>query len=410
MNIWLIMSGEPLALYGERPHRVGVLSEMLTKKGHKVTWWTTTFDHQNKSYFYDKYTKVDVGPSLDMFFLHSDIEYKKNISIARVFNHKQVSNCFISVSGREEIPDLIFCAFPTIDLAYQATLYGKRNNVPVIIDVRDLWPDIFLDSGPDVLRPLGRFLLSRYFRQTKYIFSNCTAITAVSDRYLDWAIEYSNRPKGPSDRVFPLGYQEESDGEFDFKSPQLSFQKIGLNESKLLVWFVGTFGQTYNLSTVIKAARELQDRDDIQFILTGDGEKMEEWSRLAEGMSNVIFTGWVDKLGLAYLSHVSSIGLMSYRNGAPQGLPNKIFEYLAAGLPILSSLQTETKNLLRSEAVGYTYSSDDVGDFLANLKLLVDDKGQLKDMGERARALFEARYSSSTIYGNMIDYFHENFV
>ena len=53
MNIWLVMSGEPLEMFGERPHRVGILSKMLVQKGHKVTWFTTTFDHQHKKYWFN---------------------------------------------------------------------------------------------------------------------------------------------------------------------------------------------------------------------------------------------------------------------------------------------------------------------------------------------------------------------
>ncbi|WP_223270270.1 glycosyltransferase family 4 protein [Colwellia sp. C1TZA3] len=401
------MSGEPLALYGERPHRVGVLSEMLVDAGHKVTWWTTTFDHQNKKYFYDKYTKVDIKKNLTMRYLHSKVAYRKNISFARINNHKLVAKNFTEVSSSLEKPDLIFCAFPTIDLAYHATSYAVKNDIPVVIDVRDLWPDILLQALPKTFKFIGEFLLSRYFRQTKYIFNNCTAITAVSDNYLQWAIGYTDIDRSDSGHVFPLGYQKNIVSEYDLHASQLKFQDIGLDESKILIWFVGTFGQTYDLNTIIKAARKLKHRDDIQFILTGNGEKMEEWAKLAKGLHNVIFTGWVDKLGLDYLSSVSTIGLMSYKKGAPQGLPNKVFEYLSAGLPILSSLQTETKDLLKNEQVGLTYIAGDVDDFIINLKNLIDNKNLLTSMKEKSTLVFETQYSSSIIYGNMIKYFEK---
>nr|MZG82429.1 glycosyltransferase WbuB [Photobacterium lucens] len=64
MNIWLVMSGEPLSLHGERPHRVGILSEMLVEKGHHVTWWTTTFDHQKKDFLFKETTEINVSDNL----------------------------------------------------------------------------------------------------------------------------------------------------------------------------------------------------------------------------------------------------------------------------------------------------------------------------------------------------------
>ena len=74
---------------------------------------------------------------------------------------------------------------------------------------------------------------------------------------------------------------------------------------------------------------------------------MKKWSKLAIGLQNVVFTGWVNKHELKYLSDIADIGLMAYSKGAPQGLPNKIFEYMSSGIPILSSLQGETEDFLK---------------------------------------------------------------
>ena len=80
MNIWLIVSGEPLEMFGNRPHRVGMLSKVLSRQGHLVTWWSTTYDHQSKKYLYKK-TALDVKKKcgVKMCFLHSKTKYIKNI-------------------------------------------------------------------------------------------------------------------------------------------------------------------------------------------------------------------------------------------------------------------------------------------------------------------------------------------
>ncbi|MZG56176.1 glycosyltransferase WbuB, partial [Photobacterium sp. CAIM 1937] len=121
---------------------------------------------------------INVSDNLSMIFLHSEIEYKKNISIKRIINHRQVGVEFFNQSKDKVKPDLIFCAYPTIDLAYEVTKFGKENNIKTIIDIRDLWPDIFVDAIPKPFKPFGSFLLSPLIKKSKYIFSNCDAITA----------------------------------------------------------------------------------------------------------------------------------------------------------------------------------------------------------------------------------------
>ena len=91
MKIWLVTSGEPIPSVNERPHRTGILSKMLSDINHKVIWWTTTFDHQKKSYLYRKNTELKLSDNLNLFFLHSYTKYSKNISLKRIKNHREVS-------------------------------------------------------------------------------------------------------------------------------------------------------------------------------------------------------------------------------------------------------------------------------------------------------------------------------
>ncbi|EAS65321.1 Glycosyltransferase-like protein [Photobacterium angustum S14] len=404
MNIWLVMSGEPLALYGERPHRVGILSQMLADRGHQVTWWTTTFDHQKKEYLFDETKNIKVSKNLDMVFLHSETPYERNISIKRIINHKKVASEFSKKSIDKAKPDLIFCAYPTIDLAYEVTKFGKENNIKTIIDIRDLWPDIFVDAIPKSFKPFGSFLLSPLIKKSKYIFSNCDAITAVSQGYLNWSCKYSNRNLSDIDKVFPLGYKK-SESDTNTMVNYAHYHKIGIDKSKIIIWFVGTFGQTYDLLPIISAAKKLEKNANVQFVFTGDGEKSSEWKKAAEGLSNVIFTGWVDKEGLSFLSSIASIGLMAYRKGAPQGLPNKIFEYLASGIPILSSLETETKDVLSKYEVGLTYDALDYNDCINKLDSLISNTEKLSQMKSNALSVFEKEFSADIVYSNIIKYF-----
>lgn len=408
MNIWLFQTGELLAINGQRRQRVGLLAEKLVEKGHYVTWWTSTLDHQSKNLIYDEYKEIKISNRLEMIFMHSMIKYKKNVSLRRILNHRLVAKNFTSLSKYKKKPDIVLCSFPTIDLSYEVVKYCTRNKLPVIVDVRDLWPDIFVNPFPEYLHSLIRYFLRGYYKQTKYILNNCDSIIAVSEKYLKWALRYGQRIKTANDQVFPLGYEKNCVNEDEFSHHVNLFSKIGIDPLKKTVWFVGTFGQTYDLGTVIQAARRLVDyRGDIQFVFTGDGEKMNEWANQARGLDNVIFTGWVDKIPLAYLLSIADIGLMAYAKNAPQGLPNKIFEYLSAGIPILSSLQNETKELLEEYIVGRTYQANNVDSFINNLSVLTANHILRNEMSVRGKDIFDQKYSAKVVYEGLVDFIEE---
>jgi glycosyltransferase involved in cell wall biosynthesis len=408
MNIWLIVSGEPLEMFGNRPHRVGMLSKVLSRQGHLVTWWSTTYDHQSKKYLYKK-TALDVKKKcgVKMCFLHSKTKYIKNISYARIKNHLEVANDFNCTSNKCKVPDIIFCAYPTIDLAYEATKFAGRNNIPIVIDVRDLWPNIFLTPFPGFLQPLVNMLLTRYNNKAKYVFENCTSVTAVSEKYLNYGLNLGERPKSKNDRIFPLAFDRNILKNNLSLDLEVKYKKLGLDIEKIIIWFVGTFGKTYDLETIIKSAKKMSPQDGVQFVFTGDGEMSDYWTSLANKSPDILFTGWVDSNDLAYLSSVSNIGLMAYKKGAPQGLPNKIFEYLSAGSPILSSLKGETEFLLKDKGVGLSYEAGNVDDFVQKLKKYINNSDLMNSTSSRCVSLYEDNYSAQRVYGDLASYLEE---
>ncbi|MFK7003390.1 glycosyltransferase WbuB [Flavobacterium covae] len=407
-KIWIVTSGEPVPSETERLHRTGMLSALLADNENCVTWWTTSFDHQLKQYLVEANSKVKIKHNLDLYYLHAKTPYFKNISWQRIKNHSEVANSFQKCAQSEEVPDIIVCSFPTIDLAYEAVSYGKKHNVPVVVDVRDLWPDIFLNIAPKFLRPLFKIPLHKMFSKTNFILQGATSITAVSQSYLNWGLKYAKRSEKNTDAVFPLCYNATELPKQSTTEKQLFKETLLLDASKINIWFVGTFGKTYDLETVIKTAEKIQDNyPNIHFILTGDGENYKQWKEQAQKLPNVTFTGWIGREKLAYIGSIASIGLMAYAKGAPQGLPNKIFEYMSYGLPILSSLDTETKDLLEEENIGLTYKANDPEDLIEKITSLIANPIALKQKGERARELYLTKYDSETIYNNFMQFLYK---
>jgi glycosyltransferase involved in cell wall biosynthesis len=162
--------------------------------------------------------------------------------------------------------------------------------------------------------------------------------------------------------------------------------------------------------TVIEAARELQVRgDNIQFVVCGSGENLEAYRNAAQGCDNIVFPGWIDATQIKALMEMSSVGLLPYRSRADfaRSIPNKVAEYLSAGLPVISSLTGVTENLLKENDCGVTYQNGDASSLVRLLRVLASDKNRMQTMARNAASLFSERFDAARVYSDMGEYLRE---
>ena len=403
MIIWLITVGEPLPTdsSASRLYRTGMLAELLAEMGHEVVWWTSAYDHIHKKHRYNSDKIVNYKVGLRIVCLEA-LGYKKNISLRRILDHVKIARHFNAIVKTFDKPNIIISSFPTIELSYAAVRYGKRYDVPVIVDVRDLWPDIFLDVVPAWARGVFRAIFYKWFKQTELTFSKCYAIFAVSKGYLSWGISRAKRNLGVNDRVYPLAYPSQTSIKKDDDKIRIFFRQLGVDVGKKVILFAGTFGRTYDLSGAITTAKYFRDNgiDNLQFVFCGDGEYKYKWQQQAEGYENIIFTGWLEKEHLQYLLSIAYIGLAAYAKGAPQGIPNKIIEYMSVGLPIISSLQGEAQELLEESKSGFYYDPVRPDSLLACVNKLMDEKSR-DNMSKNSKDVYNKLFRAETLYKEM---------
>jgi len=241
------------------------------------------------------------------------------------------------------------------------------------------------------------------FGTAKRICRDATGIVAVSETYLRWGLRRAGRGRCSLDAVFPLGYDSREfweDVGIEEGARQIR-DRLGIRADGLVAVFCGTFGHSYDLGTVIEAGRVLQGAGwagRIQIVLAGDGPRCSDLRKKAEGLRNVVFTGWLDGRALRDLMRTAWVGLAPYVEGAGQSLPNKPFEYMAAGLPVISSLPGELEEILRRERVGVQYEAGDVSSLVDAIRFVAEHPDEREAMAARSRALFEREFAAEIIY------------
>jgi len=407
MKIWLVTVGEPLPSdgSGERLHRSGLLSEALAARGHEVLWWSSTFDHSHKRYRARAGREIIISDGPRLRLLHGP-SYRRNVSFARLANHRAIGRQFRALAKGERKPDVIVASWPTIELSREAVAYGTSEDVPVVLDVRDLWPDIFLELAPTWAQRMARLAVSPMSRAAREAFGKASAIIGVTPAFVEWGLGHAGRLATPLDRAFPLGYSDRPPSQDAIAGAERAWGELGVarDRGEFVVAFAGTMGlQKLDMAPVLAAARALQGRG-VRFVFCGDGDGIDRFKAMAIGLDNVVFPGWVGRAEIWTLLRIASVGLAPYRSSLNYtgNLPNKPIEYLSAGLPILSSLDGTLRALLLRHGCGITYEGAD--DLASALSGLLDDTGRLEAMSAAASDLYRKEFVAEVVYDELSRY------
>lgn len=402
MNIWLTQDGENLPVGDHvKKMRTWMLGEALSARGHQVTWWASNFLHIKKEKVSDGDIDVKINDNFQAKLIDAGI-YKKNISFQRILQNRRLAKKFYKEALKLPPPDIIIASMPSLDLVHYVIKYGQKFDVPVIVDIRDMWPDIFKDYFKPGLLKIGVCILSWFLSlRLAYNLRKASALAAVSNTMLDWgkAKIGNHKNKKIKSRVFYLGY-DEPDGEIDN-----TFQPHPRNDYKDKIVFIviGILGGSYDLESIIRCAKVLQDEDDnrCHFIIAGDGPKRKTLETLAADLRNVTLSGWVNKEESSCILKQSDVYMIPSLNVT---VPNRFFEALYFGLPILHSLEGEVKKVVEEFHAGCYYEKKSDNQLLENIKLLRDNRDIAKTMAQNSKELYKKMFNKNRIYDEYCDF------
>lgn len=403
VRVWVVRDLEPLPIDDgdRRLMRNAKLCDALVRRGHEVHWITSTFDHYSKRQRAAESKVCEVAANYTITLLRAP-GYRSNRSPLRVWHNHVFARAFRAFADKTtHRPDVIVTDLPTTETAKAAIQVARLWNVPSLLSIRDLWPDFFADFLPLVPKPLLRLAVSGLERQAVYACRHATAVVGISSGYLEWGLRKGGRQRSALDGVVPLGYRRPPMPAAAAEAAMGYLRDCGVDPDKSLVAFVGSWGASYDLETVLEAASRLSDRTDIQFVLAGTGEARKKLEGWIGKLDNVVAPGWLSASQIAVLLERTAVGLTSYREAAPQGLPNKIFEYMAHGVFQISTLRGEAAELLTGLQAGVAIAS---GDPQAMTDAILDavEEAPYDGRREHIRKQFLAHYDGDAIYAGLV--------
>lgn len=404
MRIWLVKFDEALPIDEDRrPYRMGMLAAALVRRGHEVEWWASTFNHALRKERFTEDTEVEVSVGYHLKLLHTPGGSGRAVSVGRVLKNTRQAVRFLRLASRARRPDAIVCAMPTPELAWVSTRLATRFRIPCILDARDMWPDVFSDLLGWEKRIVSWPYVAGMRMVLRHAARAATCCTSITDPFLNWILRYAGRPVSPTDAVFPLGYREQTYSEEDLARACVTLPPD--IPGAFNVVFLGRLNRTVDdaFGDVVTAVERLRcERRDFRFYFAGAGDYAERLQERSRHLPEICYVGHVGAPALAVLKRRAQAALLciARRRDYQISLSNKVFEYLAAGLPIISHLSGLVGELTRVSGCGIVY--DDAAGLATALKLLAEDEDLRTRMGQNARAVFHARYEAGIVYDQMV--------
>lgn len=408
LTIWLLQTGEPLHIDAgnPRPMRAMNLANALVASGHKVVLWSSSFYHQEKRHRTNGSYRTMVSPQFEIRLISSP-GYRRNIGPGRLWDHAVLARNLAKELSTETVPpDVAFIGYPPIETAAVMTRWLSNRGIPCMLDVKDQWPNIFIDALPKPLRPFGRVALMPYFYYARRAFRDATAVSSMAKDFLQWSAEFAGREVSELDKVVPLTTSIGQVSNAELEEAGLWWDEQGVKaDGTFRICFVGSHSRAFDIGPVCAAAK-LASRSSkaIQFVMCGDGEESSVWKSEMEGLSNVSFPGWVDRSKVQALAMRSSAALAPYHNidNFIMNIPNKVIDSLALGLPVLSPLIGEVEGLIAKYEVGMSYGSSTGKTLFQCIEDLATKPSFRDTLSFNASQLFQKRFSYETVYSGLV--------
>jgi glycosyltransferase involved in cell wall biosynthesis len=380
------------------------LADTLLRAGHRVVLWSSSFDHTRKRQRTGG--QVNSNENLRIRLIPSR-GYSRNVAVGRLIDHAQMArNLKTMLRETKELPDVAFVGYPPIESAAVLCGWLASRNIPSVLDVKDQWPTLFVEKVPGALRPIARIALWPYFRLAKTAMRQATALTAMADSFLGWALGLAGRERTDLDGVFPLTSAADGVPPAQLAEARAWWDARGIKaDDGMRLMFAGTHSPAFDFEPVHEAAAfAMQEGLPWNFVICGDGDQSPIWRQQMAALPNVSFPGWVDRPRLVALAERSQAALAPYRSRQDfeMSLPNKVLDALSFGLPVLSPLRGEVASLIDSHGVGIRYGAATGVSLPDAIAQLFRDPSLQRKLSERARCVYTERFSFELVYGELV--------
>lgn len=289
-------------------------------------------------------------------------------------------------------PDAVLAMSPPLTLGLAGWAVARARRAPFVFNIQDVFPDVAVELGL-IKNPL---VIKTASWLERFAYSRSDAVTVLSDDLRDNVAAKLGGTRPERVRVIPNFV----DTRRIVPGPKENAYRAehGLS-GKTVVMYAGNVGFSQSLDLLLAAAAALAHDPDIVFVVNGGGSARETLQRQAAGQANVRFVGSQPKERLAEVLAAADIHVVPLRRGlARASVPSKLYSILAAGRPIVASVDpgTEVSSVLERAGAGVSVPPGDPEAFTKAIAHLAAEPREAARMGANGRDFIE-NWASPTV-------------
>lgn len=360
------------------------VAQELIKNGHQVTMLTSS------SKFIEPVKEITID-GIKVIYIKE--EYNQNMSVfqrLKAFLNFMFKSTQIALKMKDV--DLVIATSTPLTIGFPALMLKWIKKIPYVFEVRDLWPEVPIQMGA-LKNPLI-VKLAQFFEKT--IYKNAKHVIALSPGMQDGVVKYISKEKtsmipnmAKKDEFWPRG-----------KNVNLSDQ-LGLKRDSFKIIHFGSLGIANGAESIIESAKLLKDDDSVEFLFVGGGSTE---SKLIEEctnsrLNNVKFLGKFPMKDVSEIVNLSDLSMVSFKD-LPilyTNSPNKLFDSLSAGKPIIVNSAGWTKDLVENHKCGYYVNPNNPQELVDKILDLKNNNELVELMGNNSRVLAETVFDKSIL-------------
>jgi glycosyltransferase involved in cell wall biosynthesis len=290
--------------------------------------------------------------------------------------------------------DLVIASSGPITVGVPGLIAKIFRRKKFVFEVRDLWPEGPIELG---------VLKNKLFQKASYAFEkicykNSSLVVALSP-----GMKSNITDRFPETNVISITNSANIEL---FSSPKEAITHSQLVGKKFAI-YTGNIGLVNNSELLYRTAKRLkeQGRDDIAIVLIGDGQQKEKIMKKSEGLNTILFLGLMPKIELInYVknAYVSLIPLDDTPMLATSS-PNKLFESMAAAVPVIQTTNGWIKEMLDESCSGFTVSPTNEDELFEKLIFLAENENESKEIGKKGFKFARRNFDKNILSEKMIN-------
>jgi glycosyltransferase involved in cell wall biosynthesis len=380
---------------GTRHHE---FARFLAKQGHQVSIIASTVSYLTGKDTQSQQVVVEMEGMISIYHAYTYPALHKSFAhrLHSYFSF-MISSLFISMKIKNV--DIVWGTSPPIFQSFTSWLVSRLKRASFLLEIRDLWPAFAIAVG--VLK--NKVLISMSLWLERFLYHRADRIIVNSPGY----IKHVQSKGGQNVTLVPNG----SDAAAFTPVNTIQIRKeLGWTD-KFILLYAGAHGMSNDLPVILQAAKLIEDHDDIKIVFIGDGKEKSNLIALAESLrlSNVEFFDPIPKNKIAEYLQSSDvcIAILKPIELYKTTYPNKVFDYMAAGKPIILAIDGVIREVVESADCGIFCEPGNPHAIVNAVLEMCSNRNGLVKIGKRGKVYLEQNFDRMMIAKDFTDMIEE---